>query len=824
MSPAMTSVLAPEQQKIVDDELGMAERVARRVAQSLAQQASEKQPHSRGRLDGELMALRDEIAEARTEDAAALLALMMRTAGVAAVDLPRAQGSVDPQTPYFGHLRLDEGGRKRDVLIGRRGMIDREAGVVIVDWRNAPVSRIYYRYDEGDDYEEELGEQVREGTVLVRRTLTFQRGRLLRVRCPAGTFARRRTAQEQVADGADGVEEWVALTAGHRPELRGGVGVAARAPQAARAAGRRLGLGDASERHDKHLPEITALIDGQQFDAMTQATAGLVILQGGAGSGKTTIALHRVAWLAYDDRDARARGQPPAFRPEHMLVVVAQRQLVRYIERLLPSLDVHGVKVMAWFDWAKAAVARVLGRSMRRVVDDVAADVGRTKKHPAMLAAVQAQVARRCAEVDVALAAAVTGRPGGDGDDGLLRRWHASTAIPIVPRLRAFLQGALSDPGVPQDTRERARRAVQRVLDKVVDIVSEWEELVTDEGLLRLTLHGPHGTDEPAVAATLAHARRQVEELPDPGDIDDLHKRPVDDEGPDPDDPQQAFDAHDLPLLLAMQLARHGTLVDANGGTIRHDHVVVDEAQDLSAVELLPLVAVAGERQSVTLAGDIVQKVVFDNGYDTWDELEEQLLPSLARRAVAVEPFSLSYRSTAEVVAFARQVLGPLAPAVAPQAVRSGAPVEVFSFVDTGEEVAFLADNLRALMAREPQASCAVLLRYPERARFFYDRLAEAEVPRLRLVLPGAHSADGDVADDEFSFAPGVDVTTVGKVKGLEYDYVILVEVTEAMYPDQVAARHLLHIGATRAAHQLWLTTSMESPSSLLLRDLIQEG
>jgi len=124
------------------------------------------------------------------------------------------------------------------------------------------------------------------------------------------------------------------------------------------------------------------------------------------------------------------------------------------------------------------------------------------------------------------------------------------------------------------------------------------------------------------------------------------------------------------------------------------------------------------------------------------------------------------------------------------------------------------------LMAREPQASCAVLLRYPERARFFFERLADAEVPRLRLVLPGDTVS---IADDEFSFAPGIDITTVAKVKGLEYDYVILVEVTEPMYPDAVAARHLLHIGATRAAHQLWVTTSLETPSPLLPAARIQE-
>lgn len=793
--------LLPDQKKIVDDEVAMSARVARRVASSLAQQSEAKPQKSRAKLDGALMQLRDEIAEARGEDVAPLLAEMMRTAGVAAVDLPKAQGSVDPQAPYFGHLRLQEGGRSRDVLIGRRGMIDREAGVVIVDWRNAPVSRIYYRYDEGDDYEEELGEQVREGAVLVRRTVTFQRGRLLRIRCPAGTFSYR--SVDDVGEGASG--EWVALVGAKAPELKGGVGVAARAPSPSE---RRLGRGDADLRDDKHLAEITALIDAKQFDAMTMPTSGLVVLQGGAGSGKTTIALHRVAFLTFED--------PAQFRPPHILVVVAQRQLVRYIERLLPSLDVHGVRVMAYLDWAKAAVTRVLGKKSRRIVADVPIDVARVKKHPGMLTAIRRQVERRTQEVDDAIVAAGATRPGGDV---LVARWRAREA-PLVKRLEHFLDVDLRDPSLPQDTRERVKRPVARLLEKTVDLVSEWGELVSDQGLMAAV-----DVDDAVKATYRSHITRQLEEPDVLEDIDPEHRDPVDatsDFAVDPDDPIDAFDVHDLPILLAMQLVRRGVIVDHAGQAIAHDHIVVDEAQDLSALELAPLLGAAGERQSVTLAGDVVQRVVFDNGYETWEELEAQLDWLKRTRTLAVEPLQLSYRSTAEVVAFAREVLGPLAPARAPRAVRSGAPVEVFSFVDTGEEVAFLADNLRVLMAREPHASCAVLLRYPERAKFFYERLQDAEVPRLRLVLPGTTDGD-DGADDEFTFAPGIDVTTVGKVKGLEYDYVVLVEVTEAMYPDAVGARHLLHIGATRAAHQLWVTTSLETPSPLLPRDRIQE-
>ena len=64
------------------------------------------------------------------------------------------------------------------------------------------------------------------------------------------------------------------------------------------------------------------------------------------------------------------------------------------------------------------------------------------------------------------------------------------------------------------------------------------------------------------------------------------------------------------------------------------------------------------------------------------------------------------------------------------------------------------------------------------------------------------------IAEQDFPFQPGVDVTDVAQVKGLEFDYVVLVDVTAASYPTSDEARHLLHIGATRAAHQLWIMTS----------------
>ena len=77
-----------------------------------------------------------------------------------------------------------------------------------------------------------------------------------------------------------------------------------------------------------------------------------------------------------------------------------------------------------------------------------------------------------------------------------------------------------------------------------------------------------------------------------------------------------------------------------------------------------------------------------------------------------------------------------------------------------------------------------------------------AEVPNLRRIR-----------SYDFAFRAGVEVTEIRQVKGLEYDYVVLADVNESSFPDDDEARHLLHIGATRAAHQLWVvTTGKPSP------------
>jgi DNA helicase-2/ATP-dependent DNA helicase PcrA len=260
------------------------------------------------------------------------------------------------------------------------------------------------------------------------------------------------------------------------------------------------------------------------------------------------------------------------------------------------------------------------------------------------------------------------------------------------------------------------------------------------------------------------------------------------------------LDVEDEALLLrAYQLAR-GPLRKGKE-MLQYEHLFVDEAQDFSVAELGVLIDVTTPRRSVTLAGDTSQRIVMDNGFRGW----KVLLKDLGIDGVEVEPLRIAYRSTKEVMELARDVLGPLAEALPADAPRHGAPVEMFIAPNPGVAVALLGEALRTLAMREPRATVAIVARYADQAEVYYEGLLKAEIPNLRRVRA-----------QDFAFKSGVEITEVREVKGLEYDYVILVDANASTYPCDDESRHLLHVGATRAAHQLWLVTTGEQPSPIL--------
>ena len=689
---------------IITDELTLLEQVT-----TLLNEAPTTAAPSDAPLLEELASLREMLRDGeKTEDRAALLEQWNRqSALLEQLRAARQAPQVDRDSPYFAHLRLRENGAERDILLGKATRLQR--GVRIVDWRNAPISRIFYRYQQGEPYEEEIAGRVMTGEVVARRTVTIRNQKLQRVDAPEGIFS----ADERAPGG------W------HRapveaPRLAGGEGAALRAYQATEGTHRRLGtdLEGSRRRADKHLPDIAGLIDPAQFALITRPSAGFVVIRGTAGSGKTTVALHRIAYLAFGD---------PTIDSAQTLVVVFSPALRDYVSHVLPALGVTHVQVRTFHDWAAEHTRRLFPKLPRQVRDDTPALVQRLKLHPGVLVALERQVRR-------------------------------------VP----------------------AQRTVEQVIDDWASVLSQAALL---EEVFAQVAPDAFSTEELVRAATWNRDRYDELCAWMEGDAE----------------VSAELDAEDDALLLRAWQLRVGPLPWRPNRLLRYRHIAIDEVQDFSPVEVQVLLGCLDAQQSITLAGDTQQHVMKDAGFTSW----AKFFKDLGLEGTEVNTLEISYRCSREIAEFAVGVLGDLREDDTPPfTTRSGPAVELFRFTDHGACVAFLADALKELCAAERLASICVLTPTRELSALYHRGLHNGEVPRLRRV-----------ENQDFTFAPGVEVTEIEQVKGLEFDYAILVEVSAANFPDTPAARRLLHVGATRAVHQLWLT-SVGTPSPLI-RDQI---
>jgi hypothetical protein len=887
----------PEGNGIPAEEQAAFERVCASLDAAAAATAIDRRRAGRGvgpdgrprRFDDELVALRDEIGEARLEDVPALVAQMERLQEVSLTRAELQTVLIDRQSPYFGHLRLQErvAGRgvvERDVFIGRATFTDPKARVHIVDWRHAPVSQLYYRYSEGSDYEEKFGEREVEGDVLVRRTLTIQEGALLRIASPQGIWIKRPGA---AAGSQPSPAIWERIDVPVHA-LEGGQGTATRPARPPRPRGLLGAAPPGVQRLDRHLPEIAALIDPRQFELMTARHAGVVVIQGGAGSGKTTIGLHRLAYLGF--------AFPERFPPRKMLVVTHGVALAAYIDQVLPALGIAGVRVMTFRAWAEKELRAAIPWMRATITEEVPLAVARVKSHPALLHELERRAAARHAR------ATGSGAPVGTGararlksgsravvelwadlltDRELLLRLVGDTPeMPVsradileahrlmVTRVNAIVMrdprdqphGTADPAGKPGGKLDRKRKkAIAAAVARDRAQLAEVEEQASPSSLAFFGVSasagsasssssgggagaGPTGGGK-TVDSDLPEGVRRFESEREDFDDDENIRGEIGIDGLRTEDDLPILDLDDIAILLrAHQLVRRFEAPYA--------HLFVDEAQDLSPMKLAVLIGFttveASEREapgvqagarrvapaaagssrrpaaragsaeppvsprglpSITLAGDTAQKLFLDNGFGDW----RAVLGHLGLDHVAVEPLRIAYRSTREILELARHAMGPLPIEAPSEAKRVGAPVEAFRFPAIGAAVAFLGEALRELAAREPRATAALIARHPEQADRYFEGLRRAEVPGLRRVRA-----------QDFMFRPGVEVTDVRQVKGLEFDYVIMLDANASSYGVDDESRHLFHIGVTRAAHQLWLVVT-GSPSPLIPRETFGE-
>ena len=761
-----------------------------------------------------IIELRDSLSDTLPEDVPAVMAQMERMVLLhSQQDSYNSATGYNLDTPYFAHIRLSENNRVRDLLIGNQNCFSTHLPCPIVDWKNAPISQIFYRYREGDEYVEDIGERELEGELITRRMLLIENGNLMRINWPGGVL-------EDLASAQGGSNKWH-LVSQKTPRLESGQEKTLdelKIPQKSSANSEKTtDLSFSGYRVDKHLRQITALVDPQQFEVITHSESGIILIQGGAGSGKTTVALHRLAYLMTK--------KPQYFKPKTILPIVFGPALANYMSRVLPALGVNGVNPLIYHKWVSELRQHALPELPGKYAENTPMDVIELKRHPLWLKYYLEEINKRTLKFRELFEVKLTKV---DGLELLLEAWDSLTGLPLIPRLLRLVSWSRAEVKINNVLKldsARMEKQLYNVLEHAFPELFEephlltsqiWNDCLVSQELLLETVGrlAPGEFSETQLTNAWTWAVRQYQKRMEAGEVIESDRVSLAEQvegygGNDLNfaDEKSLLDEEDDSLLLILYQLLLGPLRRKNGKVLSYTHLMLDEAQDFGALEFQLLVSLTPENHpSVTLAGDLDQRIMLGRKHETWEEsLAHLTLPNGSKPDVtALAPLQIGYRSTSEIMTAAKTVIGEHSVNTVWDSTRHGAPVEVFRFRERGAMVAFLADTLEDLSVREPLASVAVLTRTRDTAQVLYEGLRRTDLANLRFIN-----------DQEFSFTPGIDVTDISQTKGLEFDTVIIADTDASTYGPDIRSRQLLYVGLTRAAHQLWLL-HCGNPSKLI--------
>ncbi|MEV5457913.1 UvrD-helicase domain-containing protein [Streptomyces cellulosae] len=660
-------------------------------------------------------------------------------------------GAYTAVEPAEGAVRPDNTADIAETLhIGRIGVLDEDYAPLVIDWR-APAAAPFYRSTPVDP-----------GRV-VRRRVIRSKGRRV----------------QSVEDDL------------MRPELK------------ATLDGRELAvIGDGAlmaalgQARTHTMRDIVASIQAEQDLVIRAPAASVTYVEGGPGTGKTAVALHRAAYLLYQDRRRYAGG---------ILIVSPTPLLVAYTEGVLPSLGEEGqVAIRAigsLVDGAEAtvydspAVARIKGSyRMLKVLRKAARGALELNDSPQRLRVVA--FGRRLELEAEELAAVRRTALGGTAPVNLLR-----------PRARKLLLDALwersgagnrhTDPELAAELRSSFDEDITSEDDFTAFLDAWWPELtpaavldaIADERRLgrwaRRILN-------PGEVRKLARAlQRDGRSVHDIAMLDELQAilgapaRPRKKRDIDPLDQLTGLEEL-MPVREETQRERAERLAQER---VEYAHVIVDEAQDLTPMQWR-MVGRRGRHATWTIVGDPAQSSWSDP--DEAAQARDEALGTRPRRRFEL---TVNYRNPAEIAELAAKVLALAMPgSESPRAVRSTGVEPRFAMAGRS-----LGDTVRAEAARllervDGTVGVVVAMRRREEARRWLDGLGD------RVVALGSLEA-----------------------KGLEYDATVVVSPAE-IADESPAGLRVLYVALTRATQQLTVVSAeRDEPDADGVPDLLRD-
>lgn len=650
-------------------------------------------------------------------------------------------------TPYFARIDFKQDNlkqsNKEEIYIGKATIFDDDSNVAVVDWR-APIASIYYDGKIGKT-KYECPEGIIEGELSLKRQYTIENGKLINYRDVDIT-----TNDEMLQDCLN-------------------------------------------EKSDKRLKNIVSTIQSEQNQIIRANMFKPLIVQGVAGSGKTTVALHRIAYLVYTYKEN--------FKADDFLILAPNKFFLDYISNVLPDLGVENVKQQTFEEFAMEIIKtniKVLNPNIElsKIVEN-SEDASIVKKsaifksslnfkividnylnnlyknilpqknfeickiiifeHKELQSLLEDALKRNSLNASLKILTSIM-------EKRLKER--SNNIIDIITESRKEKLDKISEENKKERMKifEETEYEISNLLKGGKKIVKDYIKGIKLRGILEYYKEILNNKENLLKYIDSATAEYVIKEL-----NNNVKNKKIEYE--------------DVAALLYLQYKIYGLQE-----RFSLKHIVIDEAQDFSEFQFYVLNEVLGNNKSMTILGDIAQGIYSYRGTNNWQKINEEVFGGDAK----IEMLSNSYRTTYEIMNEANKILSKISSEenlnLAIPLSRHGRNVTYTSAKKFEEKIMITLEKIKELQ-NEGFKNIAIIAKDADTCLKIQKKLEDYNI------------FANLISNDLIKYEGGLIVVPSYLSKGLEFDNVIIFDYDK--YSSSKLDIKLLYVAFTRAMHTL---------------------